>query len=312
MSLIGELKPQDMVKGTYLCKYKQILKNKNGKDYISVRLQDQSGSMDGKIWSIHLGISPFEVDDIIEVEGEVLLYQENLQFNISKVTPLQEGSYDLRDYIPHTAKDVQVLEENLFKHIDTVQNPFIKKLLEEIFYDEATYKEFLVHSAAKSVHHAYISGLLEHTLSVTEIGLKMSELYEGVNRDLVLAGCLLHDIGKLQELTAFPKNDYSEEGQLIGHLVMGSELIHDKAKAIPDFPVEIERLLKHIVLAHHGEYEYASPKRPKCMEAMIVHLADNSDAKLKLLEEMLSSSPEQQGFIGFNKILNRNVCKVNL
>ncbi len=312
MSLIGELKPQDTVKGTYLCKYKQILKNKNGKDYISVRLQDQSGSMDGKIWSIHLGIGPFEVDDIIQVEGEVLLYQDNLQFNISKVTALEEGSYDLRDYIPHTTKDVQILEENLFKHIDTVQNPFIKKLLEEIFYDEATYKAFLVHSAAKSVHHAYISGLLEHTLSVTEMGLKMSELYEGVNRDLVLAGCLLHDIGKLQELTPFPKNDYSEEGQLIGHLVMGSELIHDKARAIPDFPVEIERLLKHIVLAHHGEYEYASPKRPKCMEAMIVHLADNSDAKLKLLEEMLSSSPEQEGFIGFNKILNRNVCKVNL
>ncbi|PHV72384.1 phosphohydrolase [Sporanaerobium hydrogeniformans] len=312
MSLISELKPQDTVKGNYLCKYKQLLKNKNGKDYISVRLQDQSGSIDGKIWSIHLGIGAFEVNDVVEVEGEILVYQENLQFNINKITALTEDSYDLRDYIPHSAKDIQILEESLFKHIDSVENPFIKKLLEEVFYDEAIYKEFLVHSAAKSVHHAYISGLLEHSLTVTELGLKMCELYEGVQRDLVLAGCLLHDIGKLQELTAFPQNDYSDEGQLIGHLVLGSELIHDKAKTIPDFPLHLEQLLKHIVLAHHGEYEYASPKRPKCIEAMIVHLADNNDAKLKLLEEMLTSSPEKEGFIGFNKILNRNICKVNL
>jgi 3'-5' exoribonuclease len=140
----------------------------------------------------------------------------------------------------------------------------------------------------------------------------MSEHYEGVNRDLVVAGCLLHDIGKLYELASFPKNDYQDEGQLLGHIVIGSELIHDRANKIPDFPKEVEMLIKHIVLSHHGEYEYASPKRPKCLEAMIVHLADYTDSKLKMLEEMVKSAPNDELYAGYNKLLNRNIRKVKL
>lgn len=310
MVSISELKPQESIKSYYLCKFKQILKNKNGKDYCSVKLQDSTGIIDGKIWSLHSSILPFEVDDIVEVEGEALLYQDNLQLNITKLKKAEEGTYDLKDYIPHTPKDVDVLEGELFGLIDKVEDRFIKKLLEEVFYDEAIYKAFLVHSAAKSVHHAYLSGLLEHTVTVAKLGVQMSELYEGVHKDLVIAGCLLHDIGKLYELTAFPQNDYSDEGQLIGHLVIGSEIVHDKVRQIEEFPRELELLIKHIILSHHGEYEYASPKRPKCIEAMIVHLADYSDAKLKMLEEMLQASHSEDTYIGYNKILGRNIRKV--
>ncbi|WP_069998092.1 3'-5' exoribonuclease YhaM family protein [Cellulosilyticum sp. I15G10I2] len=312
MTLICDLKAQENIKAQYLCKYKQVLKNKNGKDYCTVKLQDRTGIIDGKIWSLHSGIMPFEVDDIVSVEAEVLLYQDNLQLSITKLKKAEASEYDLKNFIPHTLKDVEQLETELFTFIEQVQQPFVKKLLEDIFYDEGIYQEFLVHSAAKSVHHAYLSGLLEHTVTVTKLGVSMAELYTGINKDLVIAGCLLHDLGKLYELTNFPKNDYSDEGQLIGHIVMGAEFIHDRISQIEGFPKELEMLIKHIILSHHGEYEYGSPKRPKCLEAMIVHLADYADAKLKMVEEFLRTTQGDDIYAGYHKILNRNIRKVNL
>ncbi len=310
MPLISELKPQEMIKGVYLCKFKQQLKNKNGKDYYTVRLQDRTGVLDGKIWSIHSGIGAFEVDDIIEVEGETLLYQENLQLNINKVQKLEEG-FDLKEFVPHSKKDVTVLEERLMQFIDQVENPYLKKLLESIFYEDTTFEQFTMHSAGKAIHHAYLNGLLEHTVTVTEIGIQLAKQYDHVVMDYVIAGCLLHDIGKLKELTAFPKNDYSDEGQLLGHLLIGAEMVHDVARGIEGFPEEMERILKHILVAHHGEYEYGSPKRPKCMEAMIVHLADYSDSRLKMMEEMLDSSHDEP-YAGYHKVLTRNIRRVKL
>lgn len=310
MPLINELKPQETVKGTYLCKFKQQLKNKNGKDYYTVRLQDRTGMLDAKIWCIHSGIGAFEVDDVVEVEGETLLYQENLQMSITKIQKVESG-YDLKAFLPHTKKDVEGLEQRLMQLIDSVQNEYLKKLLEVIFYDDTLHDGFMSHSAGKSVHHAYLNGLLEHTLTVTELGIQMAKLYEYVNMDYVIAGCLLHDIGKLKELTPFPKNDYSDEGQLLGHLVIGAEMVHDAARSIEGFPEEMERILKHILIAHHGEYEYGSPKRPKCMEAMIVHLADYSDSRLKMVEEMIDNSHEEP-YVGYHKLLTRNIRKVSL
>ena len=310
MPLINELKPQETIKGIYLCKFKQQLKNKNGKDYCSIRLQDRTGMLDGKIWSLHSGIGEFEVDDIIEVEGETLLYQENLQLNITKVTKLESG-YDLTNFIPQTKKDVTKLQECLMQFIGQVENHYLKQLLEAIFYEDTIFESFSKHSGGKTVHHAYLSGLLEHTVTVTEIGVDLAKKYDYVCMDYVIAGCLLHDIGKLKELTAFPKNDYSDEGQLLGHLMIGTEMIHDYARSIEGFPEEIERILKHIIIAHHGEYEYGSPKRPKCMEAMIVHLADYTDSRLKMMEEMLDSSHDEP-YAGYHKILTRNIRKVTL
>ncbi len=310
MTQISDMKPQDNIKGYYLCKFKQILKNKNGKDYCTIRLQDRTGAIDAKIWSFHSCILPFEVDDIVEVEGETLLYQENLQLNVTKIQKA-EGGYDLKNFIPHTKKDVNVLEAELLELIEKVQEPSIKQLLETIFLDEKTYDDFIVHSAGKSVHHGYLNGLLEHTITVTKLGLAMADLYENAQKDLVIAGCLLHDIGKLRELTTFPRNDYSDEGQLIGHLVIGAEIIHDAASQIEGFPAEIEMLLKHVVIAHHGEYEYASPKRPKCIQAMIVHLADFSDSRLKMIDELLETSSEEP-YVGYHKLLGRNIRRVTL
>lgn len=312
MAFIESFKSGDKVQGYYLCKYKQILKNKNGKDYCSIKLQDQTGIVDGKIWAMHPGIEEFAADDVVYVEGEVLLYQDNIQLNIGKVQQSKEGDYSLEHLIPHTSKDAKLLEEELFKFIESVESAPLKKLLESIFYDEQIYASFMKAGAAKSVHHAYLSGLLEHTVTVTQIGNFMSGLYENVNRDLVIAGCLLHDIGKLYELSPFPQNDYTDEGQLLGHIMIGVEKVHDAAREIADFPREMILILKHILLSHHGEYEYGSPKRPKCIEAMIVHLADHSDAKIKIVEEMIQGVGEGESYAGYNKILTRNIRKVNL
>lgn len=312
MAFIADLKPDQVVQGYYLCKYRQILKNKNGKEYCTVRLQDKTGSIDGKIWSMHSGIEAFGVDDILYIEGDVISYQDNLQFNIIKLKKAEEGECPLEDLLPHTPKDVVVLEKELFAFIDNIQHPQIKTLLETIFYDEWTYKRFMKAGAAKSVHHAYVSGLLEHTVNVTKIGAHMASLYDHVNHDLVVAGCLLHDIGKLYELSAFPENDYTDEGQLLGHIMIGVEKLVEVARDIPDFSKEALLILKHILLSHHGEYEFGSPKRPKCIEAMIVHLADNADSKVKMLEEMLQTAQTEEVYLGYNKILSRNIRKVQL
>ena len=310
MPLINELKPQETIQGVYLCKFKQLLKNKNGKDYYTLKLQDRTGVIDAKIWNLHGGIGTFEVDDLVEVEGETLLYQENMQLNVNKIKKA-DTDCDLKGFIPHTKKEVNALEESLMSFIEQVQNPYIKQLLEKIFYDTKRYETFIKHSGGKTVHHAYLNGLLEHTVTVAQIGMQLADLYEGVCKDYVIAGCLLHDIGKLRELTPFPKNDYSDEGQLLGHLMIGAEMVHDMAREIEGFPEEIERILKHILIAHHGEYEYGSPKRPKCIEAMIVHLADYTDSRLKMMEEMLESSQEEP-YVGYHKLLTRNIRKVRL
>jgi 3'-5' exoribonuclease len=310
MTFISEFKSDTDIKGKYLCKYKQILKNKNGKDYLTVKLQDKTGMIEGKVWLINQA-GDFSVDDVVTVEAQVITYQDNLQLNIHKILPADPMTYQLEDFILTSKKDVKDLEKSLFELIDQVKNPFLNELLMMIFCDKQIYEVFKNHSAAKSVHHAYLHGLLEHVVHVTQIGVKLGELYEGVQQDLVISGCLLHDFGKIYELSAFPKNDYTDEGQLIGHLVLGIEKLNDFMRCIPNFPHEIQILLKHIILAHHGEYEYGSPKRPKCIEAMIVHLADNADAKLKVFEEMLENSKEYP-YVGYHKLLNRNIRRAQL
>lgn len=307
MSLIADLKPEEKMQGCYLCKYKQLLKNKNGKDYLTVKLQDETGTIEGKIWAIHPGIEAFQVDDVVQVEAEVVLYQENLQANIGKIKRAEDGTYDLNTLLPRTPKDVKVLEAKLFAMIDEVQDTGIKKLLETLFYDETIYKYFMMGAAAKSVHHAYLGGLLEHTVTVAEVGKFLASCYEPVNLDLVIAGCLLHDIGKLYELSAFPKNDYTDEGQLLGHIMLGVEKVNEAKYNIPELSNEALLLIKHTILAHHGEYEYGSPKRPKCIEAMIVHLADYSDSKLKMFEEVLRGSEPTEQSLGYHKVLTRNM-----
>ena len=214
------------------------------------------------------------------------------------------------DYIPCTDQDIEGMLEKLKIYIDKVENIYLKKLLQSFFLSDAEFfNKFIHHSAAKSVHHSYMGGLLEHTLTVVSIAEFLASKYKQVNKDLVIAGAMLHDVGKIKELSDFPSNDYTDSGQLLGHIVMGAEMVGEKIKKISDFPESLELLIKHCILAHHGEFEFGSPKRPKIIEAMIIHCADNSDAKIKLFEESIQADSFQGEWVGYNRMLGRNIRK---
>jgi len=309
MRYISDFKENDRILDHYLCKQKQTLKTRIGKTYLSLRLQDKTGQIEGKVWEVNNDIQNFDEGDFIKVDGMVLTYQNEYQLKINKIRRSAEGEYDPANYIPSTDKDVNLLYCQLLDYIRSLSNPFIRGLTEEILIKTPAIHDALkTHSAAKNMHHSYMGGLLEHTVSVTQICDFMSGRYEGVNRDLLVSTAMLHDIGKVYELSDFPENDYTDDGQLIGHIVIGSQLISDAAAKIPGFPVELKSLMMHSILAHHGEYEFGSPKLPKTIEAFILHCADNMDAKVKMFEEVTKGDLPGK-WTGYNRALARDIRK---
>lgn len=310
MRYLKDIRDGEQIIGHYLCKQKQNLKSRNGKPYISLKLQDKTGFVDGKIWDINCDIDEFEENSFVKIDGVVSVYQGEYQINIRRLRLSMEGEYDPMDYIPCTDQDIEGMLEKLKIYIDKVENIYLKKLLQSFFLSDAEFlNKFIHHSAARSVHHSYMGGLLEHTLTVVSIAEFLASKYKQVNKDLVIAGAMLHDVGKIKELSDFPSNDYTDSGQLLGHIVMGAEMVGEKIKKISDFPESLELLIKHCILAHHGEFEFGSPKRPKIIEAMIIHCADNSDAKIKLFEESIQADSFQGEWVGYNRMLGRNIRK---
>lgn len=310
MQFINELKEGETIVCHYLCKRKQTLKSRANKSYLSLLLQDKTGTIDAKVWELNNSIQSFEENDFIKIDAMVLSYQNTLQLNIKKIRRSEEGEYNPMDYIPSTDKDVEEQFSQILNLISSIKNNYIKELVQNIFIkNNEISEEFKKHSAGKSMHHSYMGGLLEHTLYVAQICDFMAPRYKFVNRDILIASALLHDIGKIMELSEFPMNDYTDEGQLIGHIVMGAELITSESAKIKGFPVELKNLLKHCILSHHGEYEYGSPKRPKTIEAFILHCADDTDAKLKMYEEMIESDNTSGKWVGYNRRLERYIRK---
>ena len=308
MKHIADFKEDDKISEHYLCKQKQSLKSRSGKTYLSLRLQDKTGTIEGKVWELNHDIQNFESGDVIKIDAIVLTYQNELQLKINKIRKSAEGEYAPMDYIPCTHKDIDQLYAQTVEIIKSVTNCYILQLLENIFInDEDILGRFKNHSAAKNFHHSYMGGLIEHTLSVTQICLFLSSHYPMVNRDVLLAGAMLHDIGKVYELSSFPENDYTDDGQLMGHIVIGSDMVSKQARLIHGFPHALESAIKHCILAHHGEYEYGSPIRPKTLEAYILHCADNMDAKVKAFEEALESDSGQRLWVGYQKMLGQNI-----
>lgn len=294
--------------GTYLCKTKQILKTKAGKTYYSLLLQDKTGTVDAKIWELNNGIASFEALDYIYCEGLVTSFQGNLQINISRLRKSEEGEYDPADYIPTTEKDVDEMFANVLTYIDSVKNPYLNQLLNRFFVEDKQFvKEFRQHSAAKSVHHGFMGGLLEHTLSVTNMCDYFAKAYPNIHRDLLITAALFHDIGKVDELAEFPRNDYTDDGQLLGHIFIGAHKLTVAIAAINGFPKKLENELIHCILAHHGKLEFGSPKVPALLEAMALHLADNADAKIQTLTEVFKQAGDNMEWLGFNRMFESNL-----
>lgn len=313
MKFIQDYKEGDRVFDIYLCKHKQSAVTKNGKAYDNVILQDKTGTLDAKIWDPNsAGIGEFDALDYIEVYGEITSFQGALQVNVKRVRLCQKGEYDPADYLPVSVKNIDTMYKELLGLIDSIGNVYLKELLNEFFRkDEAFAKAFRQSSAAKTVHHGFVGGLLEHTLSVTKLCEYYCSAYPVLNRDLLLSAAMCHDIGKVKELSRFPENDYTDEGQLLGHIVMGAEMIGEKARTVSGFPKGLEGELKHCILAHHGEYEFGSPKKPALVEAVALNFADNTDAKMQTFTELLKSAPGNE-WLGFNRLFESNVRRTRM
>ena len=313
MRYIESLREGERVNEVYLCKFKQAAITKAGKPFDNVILQDKTGTIDAKIWDPgSIGIDDFDTMDYVAVTGDVTLFNGNLQMSIKRARKVGEGEYNPTDYLPMTEYDIDGMYLELMGYINSIKNPYLNKLL-MAFYGNGTFeKKFKFHSAAKSVHHGFVGGLLEHTLSVTRNCDFFAKNYAIINRDLLLTAAMFHDVGKLSELSTFPENDYTDAGQLLGHIVIGYEWVGNEIKKIEGFPQPLANELRHCILAHHGELEYGSPKKPALVEAMALSFADNMDAKMQTMKELLSSVPDNSlEWQGFNRMLETNIRKTS-
>lgn len=314
MKYIESLREGERINEIYLCKVKQAAMTKAGKPYDNVILQDKTGTLDAKIWDPgSVGIDEFEALDYVAVTGDVTSFQGNLQLSIKRVRKVQEGEYEPKDYLPCTEKDVDEMFTELMGYIDSVKNPYLNQLLHKFFDNQTFVERFKFHSAAKSVHHGFVGGLLEHTVSVTRNCNYFAQNYPFLNRDLLLTASIFHDIGKLKELSSFPANDYTDAGQLLGHIMIGAEWVGEAIRTIDGFPATLANELKHCILAHHGELEYGSPKKPALVEALALSFADNIDAKMETVKELLHNVPDNNlEWQGFNRLLDTNIRRTSI
>ena len=311
MRFIKDLNDGDRVLDVYLCKYKQSAVTKNGKTYENVILQDKTGTLDAKIWEPNsLGIDEFEAMDYVEVTGEVTTFNGTLQLNIKRIRKIDAERCNQRDFLPCSEKNIEEMYQELLGFIKKIKNPYMAKLVISCFVeDEQFIKRFQYHSAAKTVHHGFIGGLLEHTLGVTKLCDYFVKNYPMLQYDLLIPAALFHDIGKMWEISTFPENDYTDDGQLLGHIAIGYEMVGNRIKTIEGFPTRTASELKHCILSHHGELEYGSPKKPALIEAMALNFADIADDKLEMMTELLNAAKDNNDWLGFNRFADSNIRK---
>jgi len=257
--------------------------------FVRMKLADKTGSVSANIWNNARQIGQkFNEGDIIKIKGVVISYKSQIQITVNKVRVLSEEEYDLMEYIETTSKDITKLSDKLFEYIENIQDVYLKELLLSIFEDKEFFTLFANSPAAKTWHHNYLGGLLEHTISVTTICDFVSHLYP-LNKDLLITGAILHDIGKVYEYHVKPTIDFSVEGRLVGHIPLGDKVVCEKAAQINNFPKELLMKLRHLILAHHGEYEKASARLPQTLEAIVLHYSDNLDAQTVGVQQLIQA-----------------------
>lgn len=313
MRYINTLREGETIRNVYLCKGKRSAETRNGKPYDNLILQDKTGTLDGKVWDPNSqGIAEYEEMDFIEVYGEITSYNGNLQMNIRQIRKAEEGEYTPADYMPVSEKSVDGMYEMLLSYVKQIENPYLRKAVEYYFVDDPKFiKQFQAHSAAKSVHHGFSGGLLEHTLSVVKMCEYFVNAYTIFNKDLLYAAALFHDIGKTKELSPFPENDYTDDGQLLGHIVIGVEMADEAIRSVEGFPPKLASELKHCIIAHHGELEYGSPKKPALAEALALNHADCADARFQTLKEVFKDK-NSKDWLGYNRLFESNLRKTSI
>jgi 3'-5' exoribonuclease len=306
---VKDIKEGEQIRELFLVGGKTQLVSNSGKPYLNVLLRDRSGQFEGRVWDRAEEIGKrFDRDDIVEVSGNVISYQGRIQVKVHDVQRPGGPPPDLGDFLPVTKHGIEPLWGKLRGLVESVADPDYRRLLTAMFPDPPeteTARRFRRAPGGKSMHHDYIGGLMEHTVSVTHICRFLAAHYEKVDADLLTAGALLHDIGKVEELSYEGAFDYTDEGRLLGHLYMGAESVSRACRDIAGFPPEKRMLLTHMILSHHGELEYGSPKRPKTLEAILLHFVENMDAKANAFLEAMDDLREGARWTEYNRMFER-------
>jgi len=287
---VCELVPGMQLEGVYLLTSKETRHTKAGKPFYKLKISDRTGTVDCTVWEVDQLAQGIGAGQLVLLKARVSEYMGQPQLEALAVAHAPAGSAEPRDFLPCTYRDIDELAGFLRFHLDSVHDADYTALLDAIFGNEAFFHTFITAPAAKLYHHAYLGGLVEHTVAVAEMCDFVSQQYGRVNRDLLMTAALLHDIGKTQELTFEATIDFSDEGRLLGHVIQGLMLVSEKAKSLSSFPDRKLQELQHCIVSHHGELEWGSPKRPKTIEALILHHVDNLDAKVKGFLEIVDGS----------------------
>jgi len=308
---VKDIRENQKLESNFLVKHKGIARTRAGNPYLNLTLGDTTGEIKGKVWDHAEPLAQrFQKDDFIRVQATAVTYQNVLQLTISSLTRCAPSEIDITDFLPQAKHDREETFNTLKTIVTNIKNPYLKQLLDLFLADEDFIRLFKNAPAAKKLHHVYVGGLLEHTLSLSNLILQIGHHYEGLNCDLLLTGGILHDIGKVHELTYSRAFDYSDEGRLIGHIMLGIEMINEKISLIPDFPHDVALELKHLIISHHGQYEYGSPKRPKTLEALILSYLDDLDAKVEDIQSFIQREQENHSkCAGYHQMLNRYIYK---
>lgn len=304
---VNQIKDRDQLQEVFLVKDKITAMAKNGKPYLTIKLMDKSGEVEAKVWDNADEVAArFEKNDFLEISAKASVYLGKMQLVISGLRKVPAEDVILADFLPETERDIKEMEAELAAVVSTLTNSWLQQLLNSFFNDPAVMNLYRTAPAAKGMHHVYLGGLLEHSLAVASLVDAVVPLYQGLNRDLLIAGALLHDIGKVREMQFFRSFDYSDEGKLIGHISIGVEMIHERVCRIADFPPELAMQLKHLILSHHGQYEYGSPKRPKTIEATVLNYLDDLDSKINGIRTHIRKEGEMQGsWTAYHRLYDR-------
>ena len=308
---VNELEPNRVITTSFLVHSKEIRQKKSGELYLSLILGDRTGELDAKMWdNVSEVIDGFDRDDFVKVKGLIQVFHNRPQLTVHKMRRMDDSEIDFCDYFPSSRRDPSEMWGELRGIVDAVGNPHLKRLLEGFLNDEGIAVRYRRAPAAKQIHHAYLGGLLEHVLSLCSLARMTSRHYSNVDYDLLITGVVLHDIGKIYELNYERGFSYSNDGQLLGHISIALRMLSDKLRALPDFPAVLRSLIEHMILSHHGQLEFGSPKLPQFPEALLLHYIDDMDSKMECMRALIENDRQLEGcFTSYNSALERPALK---
>ena len=307
---VRDLQPNENVTDYFLVRTKDVRLKKSGEPYLALNLSDRTGQLDVKMWDDIEGVvNTFEQSDFVKVSGFVTIYRLKPQMTLQRLRRAQESEIELADYLPHTEKNIDEMFSELRAIVEGFKNPHLKSLLNAFLDDDEIAKRMKVAPAAKTLHHAFIGGLLEHVMSLLNLARLTASNYAFIDVELVQTGVVLHDLGKIYELSYDRTFEYTDEGQLLGHISIMLRLLDRKCSTLADFPPKLKTLVEHLILSHHGKYEFGSPKLPSFPEALLLHYLDDMDSKLESMRAEISADQNERDWTPYNRSLERSLLK---